>query len=313
MSNVIKMRGAQKQTQTRVDTIIVTLEVLATWRVPPFQRPVRVNAKVLELVETLKAEEGVFPGILTIGVFQNESYIVDGQHRVEAFKLSELKEGFTDVRYRYYESMTEMAEDFVRLNSQLVKMRPDDILRGLEGTSQALRHIRKECPFVGYDQIRRGTKAPILSASMVLRSWMAASKTTPQGSGVSAVDHLRSLTLEEAQHCVEFLCLAEKAWGRDPEYARLWGMLNTCICMWIYRRTVLTAWSPRVPKLSKDIFRKCLIALSTTNYLEWLVGRNLTERDRSPCYSRIKTIFVRTIEQELGIKTRFPQPEWSSS
>jgi len=310
---VSAMRGPQRQTQTRVDTIIVSPALISTWKVPPFQRPIRTNSKVLDLVETLRMDGGVLPGILTIGILEGATYIVDGQHRVEAFRLSELAEGFTDVRYRYYETMAEMAEDFVRLNSQLVKMRPDDILRGLEGTSKGLQYIRELCPFVGYDQIRRGPHAPMISASMLLRAWTGAVHATPRANGQSSIDMLRSLSTEEAAHCVEFLLAADKAWGRDQEYARLWGLLNMTLCMWIYRRTVLTAYSAKVPKLSKDLFRKCLIALSaTSDFVEWLVGRNLTERDRSPAYGKIKTIFVRTIERELGKKVSFPKPEWAS-
>lgn len=319
MTNVLKFnvpapsRGAQRQTQTKVDTIIVTKELIESWKTPPFQRPVRVNIKVLELVEQLKETGGVFPGIITIGILDGTPYRVDGQHRCEAFKLSELEEGFTDVRYAYFDSMAEMAEEFVRLNSQLVKMKPDDILRGLEGTSPPVQFIRKQCPFVGYDQIRRGTNSPVVSMSMLLRAWCGSSKPTPSSGGASAVELLRALTIEEATHCVEFLQLAEKAWGRDPEYGRLWSVLNLSMCMWLYRRTVISAWSPRIPKLTKELFKKCLLALSASDYVEWLVGRNLSDRDRSPCYRKIKSIFVRTIERELEKKIAFPQPEWVSN
>jgi hypothetical protein len=309
------MKGAQRQTQTRVDTILVSQQLIASWRIPPFQRPIRVNAKVLELVEAFKVDGGVFPGILTVGILGGETFIVDGQHRVEAFKLSEIAEGYSDVRYRYYESMAEMAEDFVRLNSQLVKMRPDDILRGLEATSGPLQIIRERCAFVGYDQIRRGRgSTAIVSASMLLRSWIGSIRATPQTMTCSVVDLLRGLTSEEAGYCVEFLQLAEKAWGRDPEYGRLWGLLNLTICAWLYRRTVMATYSAKTPKLSKDIFRKCLIGLSAdANYTEWLVGRNMSDRDRSPCYGKIKSIFARSLERELGKKIYMPKPEWATA
>ena len=310
---VAPTRGPQKQTQTRVDTILVTPEIIKSWIIPPFQRPLRVNAKVLELSETLKADDGVFPGILTIGAIAGKTFLVDGQHRVEAFKISELTEGYTDVRYRHYESMAEMAEDFVRLNSQLVRMRPDDILRGLEGTSESLKLIRLQCPFVGYDNIRRGSRAPVISMSMVLRSWFGAGKPTPAVGGISASDMARAVTLDDAAPMIEFLQLAERAWGRDVEYHRLWSILNVCICMWIYRNTVLRAWSSKSPKLSKDIFRKCMLSLSASpEYTEWLTGRNLNDRDRSPCYKKIKGAFVRTLEREFNRKVSFPSPEWTS-
>jgi hypothetical protein len=31
---------------------------------------------------------------------------------------------------------------------------------------------------------------------------------------------------------------------------------------------------------------------ANTDYVDWLVGRNLGERDRTPAYGRLKTIFV---------------------
>jgi hypothetical protein len=37
------------------------------WKLPAFQRPLRVNAKVLALVEEIRTEGGVIPGILTLG------------------------------------------------------------------------------------------------------------------------------------------------------------------------------------------------------------------------------------------------------
>jgi hypothetical protein len=45
--------------------------------------------------------------------------------------------------------------------------------------------------------------------------------------------------------------------------------------------------------------------------MDWLVGRMLNDRDRSPCYQRIKGIFQKRVEQEKGSKPRLPQPAWS--
>lgn len=314
MGQMVQLRAAQKQTHTTVDTIEVTPDVIKKWKKPPFQRPVRENTKVLALVEELKDNGGVFPGVLTIGKLGGDEYIVDGQHRVHAFVLAELKEGYADVRYKKYGSMAEMADDFVELNSSLVKMRPDDILRGLESSSEALQYIRKNCAYVGYDQIRRGTASPIIGMSQLLRCWVMAGHDVPAGGqSKSATDAVKTLSLEDAQRIVSFLDMALKAWGRDPEYAKLWGGLNFTICMWLYRRMVLQAWSARVPKLTKDSFTKCMQSLSTSvDYLDFLVGRQLNERDRSPAYRRIKAAFSKRLEQETGKKVAMPQPEWAA-
>lgn len=306
-------KGPQKQTQSRTDTIVVDANAVKEWKAPPFQRPIRVNAKVMALSEYLKQNGGVLPGVLTIGIFDGKLYIVDGQHRLEAWKISELKEAYSDVRYMQFDTMAEMAEEFVQLNGRIVNMRPDDILRGLEATSEPLRLIRHQCPFVGYDQIRRGPRNPIVSMSALLRCWFGSARDIPASGGQSAADVARSVTVEDAAKCIEFVQLAEKAWGRDPEYQRLWSNLNVTMCMWIYRRTVLATYSAKSPKLTKELFRQCLTSLSASpDYLDFLIGRNMTDRDRAPCYRRVKGLFVRTLEREFNRKVKFPSPEWVS-
>jgi hypothetical protein len=196
-----------------------------------------------------------------------------------------------------------------------VRMRPDDILRGLEGSVAALTEIRKQCPFVGYDMIRRGPTSPIVSMSMILRAWRGSSTDVPSphsGTG-SAQSLATTLTDEESRALIDFLKLAVDGFGRDPEYARLWGSLNVILCMWLYRRMVITQYSPKTPRLTKDGFKKCLMSLSANaDYLDWLVGRHLGERDRSPAYNKIRSSFAQRIEIETGKKPSMPAPAWSS-
>lgn len=305
---------SEKKTRTTVDTILVTPKILATWKSPPFQRPVTENEKVLALAEQMKADGGVWPGVVTLGRLGGETYLVDGQHRGRAFKLSGLEEGYVDVRILHVEDMAEMGEEFVRLNSQLVRMRPDDILRGLEHSVDALSKIRRACPFVGYDMIRRSEKSPVLSMSSVIRGWRSSSTEIPSpGGGVSAAMMARCLMEQDVRDLTDFLKDAMEAWGRDAEYLRLWGSLNMTMCMWIYRRMVLTQYSPATPRLSREQFKKCLMSLSADQkYLDWLVGRLLTERDRSPCYSRIRLMFLTRLQTDTGKRLKFPQPAWFS-
>lgn len=163
--------GPEKATKTTVETIGFSRDEANDWKVPPFQRPLRVNDKVRLLAEQIGNDGGVIPGVLTFGVIGRDRFIVDGQHRREAFVLSGKAEGYADARTCYFDTMAEMGEEFVRLNSQLVRMRPDDILRGLESSLPSLQAVRAACPFVGYDMIRRGDRCPILSMSAVLRAW----------------------------------------------------------------------------------------------------------------------------------------------
>lgn len=304
----------EKKTKTVVDTILVTPEKVRTWKAPLFQRQLRENRKVLALAEQLKTDGGVWPGIVTLGVFNSDTYLIDGQHRAHAFVMSGLTEGYTDVRIHYFNSVAEMGDEFVKLNSQLVVLRPDDILRGLEPSMPVLKTIREVCPFIGYDVVRRGEKTPMLSMSMALRSWRAGIAEVPASGGGSDSGRTIASGMDETElrFFTDFMTMAYKAFGRDVEYQRLWARLNLTLCIWMYKNLVLSQYSPKTPKLTKELFGRCLMALSAdTDYLDWLVGRQLSERDRSPAYVRMKHIFARRILQETGRKVSLPQPAWA--
>lgn len=314
-SNVVPLpKGkAERATQTIVDTIQFTRKTINEWVIPPFQRPIRQNDKVRALAEEISRNGGVLPGIMTLGILGEKTYLLDGQHRREAFMLSSMEEGFTDIRMHHFASMGDMGEEFVRLNSQLVRMRPDDILRGLEESYEPLKRIRQKCGFVGYDMIRRGTSSPIVSMSLVLRGWRAAACEVPAAKGVlaSAAAMATTYTSEESDALIGFLQLALAAFSREPEYQKMWGSLNLTLCMWLYRRTVLVQHSPKTPRLTKEMFQKCLMSLTASaDYCDWLVGRQLAERDRSPGYNRIKAIFIERILRETGKRVSLPAPAW---
>lgn len=306
--------ATEKRTHTVVDTIVITPGLLAKWLSPPFQRPVRENEKVRALAEHLKQNGGVLPGIITLGVLDGDVYIIDGQHRKAAFILSGLAEGYTDIRKHFFADMADMGDEFVTLNSQLVRMRPDDILRGLEASVPQLGQIREQCPFVGYDMIRHNeTKAPMVSMSALLRQWQSSGQETPShnGCGLSTAGMAKALAEDDVRHITGFLKIAIEAFGRDQESFRLWSGLNMVMCMWAYRNMVLRQYSPKVPRLDRDLFKKCLMSLSAdANYVDWLLGRKLGERDRSPCYTRMKLIFAKRLGVELGKKVMMPQPVW---
>jgi hypothetical protein len=313
---VVKPKTAiEKRTRTTVDTIMLTPERIAKWKLPCGQRPLKVNKKVLEIVDVIREDGGVVPGILTLGIFEGTNWIIDGQHRIHAFKLTELKEGYADARFVHAESMADINREFVRLNSKLVTMRPDDFLRGLENSIPALTEIRRACPFVGYDQIRRGTSGPIVSMSAALRNWRGSSMDTPGSTvtNMSTVDLAESMLDEDTRGLIDFLVIANKAFGREPQYARLWTALNMVLCMWMYRKLVLTQYSPKTPRLTKDQFLKCLLSVSAdSSYQDWLLGRLMGERDRSPAYARLKSIFSKRLEVELQRRVQLPQPDWSN-
>lgn len=306
---------AEKVTRTVMDTIMVTPMIVSKWKAPPFQRPVKDTArKVMELAKSLQQDGGVWPGVVTLGVLNGETYVIDGQHRRSAFLQSGLKEGYTDVRIHYMSTVAEMGEEFVKLNSQLVRMGPDDILRGLEAALPAIQYIRKECHFVGYGQIRHGnpTSTPLISMAVVIRCWTASKTEIPNTHG-SAQELALAFSIDDAHLLCGYLAIAKNAFGTDPQYYRLWSALNLMLTMWLYRRMVLDPIPPgkRWTKLSKELFQKCLMSLSASPlYLDWLVGRQMAERDRGPAYVRIRELFSRRLREELGGNVKMPQPVW---
>jgi hypothetical protein len=313
MSKIIPIK-THSTTHTRTDTILVSSAVISSWKSPPFQRPLRINAKVLALAEKIKADGGVIPGVVTLGMLGRDTYLLDGQHRAHAFLLSEMAEGFADVRVHQFTDMGDMGEEFVNLNSRLVNFRPDDILRGLEEALPTLRSIRQKCPYVGYDMIRRGTNSPIMSMSTLLRCWYGSAAETPVASSASALLLAKQMTTDDADMLVKVLGFVEKAWGRDLEYARLWSALNLTLCFWLYRRLVVAPYSAKTEKMSNDLYIKCLMSVSAdSKYIDWLLGRHMSERDRSPAFSKIKIAFVKRIQSETGKKPMLPSPAWSKS
>lgn len=305
---------AEKNTGTTLDCIEVTPNDVKSWKLPTFQRDLRVNDKVIALAEKIKAEGGVIPGVLTLGMLDKERYLVDGQHRREAFLLSGCMIGFCDVRVLHFADMAAMGDEYVNVNQPLSKMRPDDILRGLELSYEPLAKIRKRCAFVGYDYIRRNEKSPLISMSQAIRCWIGSLNEVPKSGSGSAAHFARTLTMEDAELLIAFLNCAYTAWGRDAVNTRLWSSLNLTLCMWLYRRLVITQWSPRSPKLTPEMFTKCLMAVSAAEiYVDWLVGRNLGGHHLAPAYGRLKGLFAGRLEIETGKKAALPQPPWATS
>lgn len=311
-------QAAGREARSMMETLLIDSQTLEKWKDPPFQRPLRINDKVRSLAEELKANGGVIKGTIEIGVIDDGEeagmYLCDGKHRMQAFVLSQMPECIADVCFKHYDSLAEMAIDFVELNTRLVTFQPDDNLRAYEGSSEGLQTIRRLCPFVGYGNIKRNYSSALLSMSAVLKQWEGSSADTPTFGKGRSTDMAKRLTVEEAERISVFLNTALAAWSRDPAYGRLWLALNMTICMWMWRRLVLDkdrTGMRRYAVLSPDQFRRCLMSLSADqNYLDWLVGRLMSERDRSPAYVRIRTLFVARILEDTGQRAKFPQPSW---
>lgn len=322
MNNVIDIKGAReapKSARSSMETLIISLDQINKWQSPPFQRPVAVNAKVRAVAEELKRDGVCISGIITLGKIgkASELYVVDGLHRLEAFRISGLTEIIADVRIVYFDSMGEMSKEFEQLNTALRRMRPDDILRSLEFTCAPLRRIRSECGFVGYDNVRRSHQSgPILSMAVALRCWSASVSETPSSnmSNKSTAHVADEMDETSSGELIRFLHVAHVAWGRDPEYYRLWGTLNFTLCMWLWRRLVIdkVRGVKRFVVLSESQFRQCMMSVSADPiYVEWLQGRIMCDRDRSPAYSHLKRIFAKRLQTEGMSRPLLPAPAWA--
>lgn len=319
MPNVIHMKGvkeAPSAQRSRMDTLIITPHLMSTWVIPPFQRPLKVNAKVRAIAEELKQNGGVVSGVITLGQIDNDKtiYLMDGQHRIEAARLSELLEIFVDVRICSFANMGEMGKEFIKLNTAIVKMNPDDMLRGMEGTLATIHNIKERCPFVGYDHIRLHPNSPVLSMAVAIRCWVGSGYETPILKHGASLAIAQELSINEADELTKFLLVARAAWGNDQQNYRLWGSLNLLMTMWMWRALVIKTKDKltRHVLLNQDQFKKCLMALSAApDYVDWLVGRGNLERDRAPCYARLRVIFAQRLRQEHdGKQVKMPQPVW---
>ena len=310
--------NAPRSVRSVMDTLLITPDGIDRWKKPPFQRELRITPKVQALIDELKANGGVVPGIITLGKLGGDTYLIDGQHRIEAFRRSGLAEGYADVRICHFSDMGEMGEEFVQLNSALVRMQNNDILRGLEGINEHLATIRRRCPFVGYDNIRRdgpGATKLIAMASAV-RLWFGSEGPTPTP-GPASTESVKLLNEDEARRICHALSVCFEAWGKDKENFLLWNGLNLSIVFWLWRRLVLREGLAQrrggvaVTTLTPDQFKLCLMALSANaDYVEWLRGRRLADRDRSPCYTRIKGIFAGRLGGMGFGKPILPIAEW---
>ena len=228
-----------------------------------------------------------------------------------AFLMSHKDVGWANIRRIEVDTEAELGMEFEQSNSHLVHMRPDDKLRALERGHPGLTLIRRKCSFIGYDSLRRNEMSPIVSMSLVLRAWVASQYEVPRSIG--AITTLaQQLTEKDAEQMVQFLGMCFNAWGRDPEYQSLWGSLNLTLSAWLWRRLNEPSMRSRATAMTAGQYQKCLMALSADGvFLDWLVGRNLNDRDRAPAYARIVAIVKKRFHQASGKRPIMPSPPWS--
>lgn len=339
----IKMPGLRalpssvsKDDRATMQTMLITPDKLAEWPLPGLQRPLGLSKKVRDAAEAMQleaaqdAEEAcaTIDGVITLGKVGGKTYLVDGQHRLHgafAWAARELlvhggvlvKQALVDVRVRQFETMSELAEAFVHLNSQLNPTKPDDIMRSLAHTNEHLHAIEEALPFVGYDLTGANKKTKLLSMSAAIRTWFGSGGLVP-ANGPTALEIVKKyLNAEQADAMIDFYEACVGAGWQNEAFRRLWSTLNLGVCMWLWRRTVLGetvryqqgGQKPMV--LTRDQFVLCMRSLLNTEYLDWLQGRSLRYQDRMPCYSHVKDLFTGAMAG-LGVEApRFPMAQWT--
>lgn len=279
-----------------------------------FQRDLETTRKVRDLADKIRHTQEV-PGTILLGILKDQKWLVDGQHRREAFFLSGLPEAIFTMKIVHFRDFAEMSQEFTDANEQLRRMTPDDRLRALAVTHYPLQRITDECPWVGYTGAtkRKGTGA-FLSMSAALRDWAGSSKETPSTGKGAVTDLARGMSQGDAEELISFLKAAYEAWARIEDYFKLWGEVNLILCMWMWRRMVRVDVEKRSrlkksSVLTRDQFVKGLRGLAgNDDYLDWLSGTRMGDKDRGNCYTRIRQTFINA----LGAKIIFPQPTWYS-
>lgn len=290
----------------------ITPELAATWLKPDFQRPVINTKKVNEFAEELKHNGGKLSGVIILGLLDGKLYKVDAQHRLMSFKLSGLLECWGYVVVMQFDSMGAMGEEYTRLSDALNRQKPDDVLRAKEGSNTALALLRELCPFIGYGNAHASGKIT-LSMSKAIRTWFSARPATPRSGGVSARDMAKIITAEDAEVAAGFFQACFRAWGKKPDYMRLWGTLNMTVCAWLYQRVVLgDVQGYSTDRLSSNQFKRCLMTLSADpDFSDWLQRRTLSDHERGHCYNTVKRLMLRRVKDDTGKKIVLPQPAWA--
>lgn len=306
--------------RSKTELLILEPDIVNEWVIPEgVQRNLHVNKHVCNLRDELLSNGGVLTSIISLGRVAGDprTFVVDGMHRLEAFKMAGIPELYVEVKTTDFDSMADLAKEFVKAQTPLVRMTPDDSLRAMANFTPALAAVKEKCSFVGYDNVRRKGGGTMLSMSAVIRTWTGSRGETPSltSNGKSAQDMAHDLDEKEVENLCRFLNLAFAVWNVNPEYFGLWANLNMCMTMWLYRTLVIEkpSTAKRYLHVSEDHFQKCLMSVSANQlYIDWLKGRQMSERDRSPCYRHLRGIFSARLRDEIGPgkHIKLPQPSW---
>jgi hypothetical protein len=304
---LVKGTPEEKKLGTRSEVVLIDRDFIESLKKPPSQRELRETAAVRGFIEEIKAGREEHSGTIVVGVFEKEVYLLDGQHRLYCQAKAGYPSMLADVKWHWFDTMEELAAEWARLNQQLSRTAPNDVLKAAEGQCEALQVIRAKT------QGKVGYHAKVLSMSQILRMWSATNSEVPTTTGgASALVTARNMSAEEAGKLSDFINICHSAWGKDKAVNVLWNVPNLITCAWLYRRLVLNPSNiSRSSDFTKEVFKECLTSLaSEASYLSFLKGRNWVPQMRSPVYIRIRDIIAKRYKTETGLRCKLPQINW---
>ena len=305
--SLVKATPEEKKIRTKSEVVIIDRAFIDSLKKPPSQRELRETAAVRALIEEYKSGREEHSGTIVVGVVNKELYLLDGQHRIYCQQKAGVSEMLASVKWHWFDTLEELAIEWARLNRQLSRTTPNDVLKAEEGTCEALKIIRtKTNGKVGYSS--KG-----LSMSQIIRMWASTASEVPTTTGgASALVYAHSMSDEEAEKLADFINICYAAWGRDKQTLVLWNIPNLITCAWLYRRLILNPSKiSRSSNFTKPLFKECLTALGADSaYLSFLKGRNWVPQMRSPVYIRLRDIFAKRYREEVGVRCKLPQINW---
>ena len=291
--------------------VLITRPKLESILTPDFQRELKITRHVKAQVKEIE-NTGIIPGTLLLGLVAGKLYRNDGQHRIWAALQTERDSFYAMVQVGEYKDMAELGLAAMIANSSLSRRSPDDNLKAMEPAYPVLKLIRRECPFIGYGG---KSDATVMSMSPALQCWEISKHDSPSNRGsMQANKIIEKMTPDEAKAMCAVYKLLYSAWGNDRQYKTMWLKLNVTLVTWLWRALVDSPTSGKVTRLTSDLFRDAIAGLTAdAAYMSWLPGRLLRDLDRSPCYTRIKSIIVKRLFAVHSMRVSLPSPPFMRS
>ena len=258
--------------------VLLTIDDLEYLMKPPCQRFVSKTKRVERLTEEMLKTGRLGVGILLVmGLPNGEVHLVDGNHRIEAFRNSGLKSIIVSVQTKSAKTYKDIAEEYIRCQCSLKTSTVDDKLKGIAVGHPPLQKIAQFCTFVTYK--RASTRSDcLISMSDVVHCWFDASTNPPTrysgDKGIPIEECAKLITDKDAACIIEWLLVCQISLGTVNRV--LWAPLNMTLCLWLYKQMVKGGCKGPCTRLKIAEFGRGLAGLVNMKYTNYLKGLKLT-------------------------------------